>query len=122
MALEKEQRGTTMYIFATNDTDSLCALKILTVSGFRVWYSSIPVGFAFALKICLFFLDNIAPRRSRLRNHPSFLCFAPAAENSRDQADGRGYFQPGFHQLRGLDPTPQRMVLRGRAQHEGVHN
>lgn len=32
MALEKEQRGCTMYIFATNDTDSLCALRIFTVS------------------------------------------------------------------------------------------
>lgn len=32
MALEKESRGCTMYIFVTNDTDSLCALRIFTVS------------------------------------------------------------------------------------------
>ena len=34
MALEKESRGCTMYIFVTNDTDSLCALRIFTVSHF----------------------------------------------------------------------------------------
>lgn len=31
-ALEKESRGCTMYIFVSNDTDSLCALRIFTVS------------------------------------------------------------------------------------------
>lgn len=30
MALEKESRGCTMYIFVTNDTDSLCASRIFT--------------------------------------------------------------------------------------------
>jgi len=29
-ALEKESRGCTMYIFVSNDTDSLCALRIFT--------------------------------------------------------------------------------------------
>ena len=32
MALEKESRGCTMYIFVTNDTDSLCASRVFTVS------------------------------------------------------------------------------------------
>ena len=34
-ALEKESRGCTMYIFVSNDTDSLCALRIFTVSNAR---------------------------------------------------------------------------------------
>lgn len=31
-ALENESRGCTMYIFVSNDADSLCALRIFTVS------------------------------------------------------------------------------------------
>ena len=35
-ALEKESRGCTMYIFVSNDPDSLCALRIFTVS-ISIW-------------------------------------------------------------------------------------
>ena len=31
-ALTSEGQGTSIYIFATNETDSLCALKMLTVT------------------------------------------------------------------------------------------
>jgi hypothetical protein len=31
-ALESENQGCTTYIFVSNDTDSLCAMRILTVS------------------------------------------------------------------------------------------
>ena len=30
-SLNKEKQGTTIYIFVTNEADSLCALKMLTV-------------------------------------------------------------------------------------------
>lgn len=44
-ALEKEQHGCTMYIFVSNDTDSLCALRIFTtiLRQDEVRFVSIPV-------------------------------------------------------------------------------
>lgn len=35
-ALESEKNGCTTYIFVSNDTDSLCAMRILTVSKTKI--------------------------------------------------------------------------------------
>jgi len=35
-ALQTEGEGCTTYIFVSNDTDALCALKILTVSSLKI--------------------------------------------------------------------------------------
>ena len=65
MALEKEQRGTTMYIFATNDTDSLCALKILTVSNLPGHFTIIPNSYVRAQNLPFdFFRQYCAKTRS----------------------------------------------------------
>ncbi len=79
-ALEKENRGCTMYIFVSNDPDSLCALRIFTVSLDEFTY---PLKCANNRTLTYVLSVNFAPRRGEVRDDARFLDHAPATGDSR---------------------------------------
>ncbi len=86
-ALQNESRGCSMYIFVTNDTDSLCALRIFTVSGPPLHFKS-HVAFEVSPNLCC--VEHFAPRRSQVCHIPSFLNYQSQVEISRSRVDVRG--------------------------------
>ena len=87
MALDKESRGCTMYIFVTNDTDSLCALRIFTVS----YHFSPPAQSARNSRSNhRAVLDHFAARRSSLCNNSGLLKYTSAPGDSLHTVHVRG--------------------------------